>query len=200
MTTNVGVASLLGGACVFMACSMPRVHYYTLEVPHSSPGHSAESAFHITVQRFQADRVLRDDRILYRERPNELGFYEYNRWVGPPADLVTGYFTHRLKDSGVYARISSQKEGPRPDFILEGRIHRFEEVDRGKEVFASVALELELTDANSRKQVWRGEEECTRPLSSKDVSALVTEIHGCLDETATKLLDRMQKQIGGPRN
>jgi len=191
---------LLAAAWIFVACSgMPRVHYYTLEIPHVSPAKSPEVSFHLTVQRFHADHVLRDDRILYRERPNELGFYEYHRWTGPPADLVTSYFIHRLKDSGAYARVSSYKDEPRPDFILQGRIHRFEEMDRGKEVFASVALELELSDASTRQPVWRGEEECIRPVAGKDVSELVTGIYGCLDETATKLLDRMQKQAGKSR-
>ncbi len=193
MKKQLRAAWLIGAGCVLASCSMPRVHYYTLEIPHSSPAVPKGIALHLTVQRFLADHVLRDDRILYRESPNEVSFYEYHRWAGPPAELVTNYFTHRLKDSGSFARVTSYKEGSQADFALHGRLHRFEEVDRGKEALASVSLELELVDMKSRVPIWRGEAECTRPLPTKDIPGLVNGIYDCLQETATKLLDAMQK-------
>jgi ABC-type uncharacterized transport system auxiliary subunit len=186
---------LLAAAFAAVSCSLPRTHYYTMEIPHASPGASLGIARHITIQRFQADQVLRDDRILYRENLNEVNFYEYHRWTGPPAELVTYYFTHRLKDSGTYSGISAYKDGSRSDFILQGRLHRFEEVDRGKEVFASVALELELLATKTRVSIWRGEAECSRPLASRDMAGVIRGIYACLDETATTLLNSMQKQV-----
>ena len=181
------------------SCAIPRLHYYTLEMPHAEAGTGPAIARHITVQRFRADRVLMDDRILYREGPNPIGFYEYHRWANPPADLATDYFLHRLKDSGAYARVSSYRDGGQSDFTLQGRLYRFEEIDRGKEVFASVALELELLDTRTRASVWRAEAECSRPVAARDVPGVVQEIHGCLEETAAKLLGAMQQQIAKAR-
>jgi len=183
----------LAGAGV--TCSIPRIHYYTLEVPHVSSQAAPENSYHVTIQRFSADQILRDERILYREGPHEVSFYEYHRWASPPAELVTSYFIHRLRDSGTYARVSSYKDGPQADFILQGRLHNFEEVDRGKETLASVALEIELLEAKTRQPIWRNEADCTRPLPGRDMAGLVDGIYGCLDETATKLLTAMHEQI-----
>ena len=177
------------------ACGIPRTHYYTLEMPHAAAGAGPAIARHITVQRFHADRVLMDERILYRAGSNPVGFYQYHRWANPPADLATDYVLHRLKDSSAYTRVSSYKDGGQSDFTLQGRLNRFEEVDRGKEVFASVALELELLDTRTRASVWRAEAECSRPVAVRDIPGVVQEIHGCLEETAAKLLDAMQQQI-----
>ena len=66
-------------------------------------------------------------------------------------------------------------------------------------MFASVALELELLDTRTRASVWRGEAECSRPVAVRDVPGVVREIHGCLEETASKLLTAMQQQIGKAR-
>jgi ABC-type uncharacterized transport system auxiliary subunit len=178
------------------SCSIPKTHFYTLEVPHVPALTGGAVARHITVQRFRADQVLMDDRILYRVGSHEVNFYEYHRWASPPVDLVTDYFLHRLQDSGDYARVSSYKDGARSDFTLNGRLFRFEEVDRDKEVSVSVALELELQDSKTRASIWRGETECTHPVGDRTVAGVVRGIYACLEEAAGKLLPSMQEEVG----
>ena len=180
---------VIAGAC----SAIPRTHYYTLEMPHVAAGPGPAVERHVTVQRFRADRVLMDERILYRAGSNPVSFYEYHRWANPPVDLATDYVLHRLRDSGTYTRVSSYKDGAQSDFTLQGRLYRFEEIDRGKEVFAAVALELELLDTRTRASVWRAEAECSRPVAVREIPGVVQEIHGCLEETAAKLLDAMQQ-------
>ncbi len=178
-----------------LSCGLPKTHYYTLEPPHTPQVSRPAIHCHLTILRFRADSILLDDRILYREGPQEINFYEYHRWASPPADLVTRYFLHRLKDTGTYAHVSAHNEGGHPDFTLSGYLHHFEEVDQGKDVSARVALEIELLDSKTRSPLWRGEAECSRPLPSKDMAGLVRVIYGCLDETASKLLTDIQNRI-----
>jgi ABC-type uncharacterized transport system auxiliary subunit len=175
---------------------VPRTHYYTIEVPRVTREHGVPIDRQIRVQRLSANQLLVDDRILYRENPNEVSFYEYKRWANPPVDIATEYITYRLEASGDYTSVSSYKSDGPPDLVLRGRLFHFEEVDQGKEVFASVAMELQLTDARTRAQVWRGEAECTRPVATRDMSGVVSGISGCLDETVSKLLDSMRQEIG----
>jgi ABC-type uncharacterized transport system auxiliary subunit len=183
-------------ALAVVSCGVPRTHYYTIEMPRVTKGSGASIDRRIVVQRFSADQVLADDRILYREGPNEVSFYEYKRWANPPVDIVTDYVLYRLKASGDYGSVSSQKAGGPSDLMLRGRLYHFEEVDRGKEVFATVALELELTDTRTRASVWRGEAECTRPVAARDMGGGVGGISECLEETASKLLESMRQEIG----
>lgn len=183
-----------------VSCGMPKIRYYTLEYPHASQGRTPAVARHIMIQRFKADQVLLDDRIVYRENTNEVNFYEYQRWASPPSDLVTHYFIHRLNDAGTYARVSAYNEGAQSDYTLQGRVHHFEEVDRGKEVFVSVALEAELIETKTRASVWRGEAGCERPVGARDMSGVVNGIYECLNESATKLLTAMQSSIEKAQN
>ncbi len=183
-------------ALLCVSCGMPKTHYYTMEHPHATQGPGTTTLpVKIAVQRFRAERILMDDRIVYREGPNEVNFYEYHRWSSAPVDLTTDYFAHRLKDAGTYQRILAYNEVAGSDYTLRGRLHHFEEVDRGKEVFASVALELELMDTKTRALVWRGEAESTRPLASRDMAGVVRGIFDCLDEVASRLLGSMQQEI-----
>lgn len=177
------------------SCGVPSTHYYTIEMPRVTQGQGHSVDRRILVRRLNADQVLVDDRILYRAKPNEVGFYAYKRWANPPVDIVTNYIAYRLEASGDFAGVSSYRSGGPPDLVLQGRLFHFEEVDRGKEVFASVAMGLELTEARTQVQVWRGEAECTRPVTVRDMSGVVDGISGCLNETVSKLLDSMRKEL-----
>ncbi len=185
--------ALLGSA----GCGVPRTHYYMVESPHGQPMGSGGISKAIVVERFRANQVLLEDRILYRENENEVNYYEYQRWTSPPVDLVTNYFVHHLKDTGTFANVSQASEGLRADYTLRGRVRHFEEVDQGKQVSAEVALEAELVDNKTGMHIWRGEEECSRPVTTRTIGAVVQGIQQCLDDTATKLMASMQQQIQG---
>lgn len=182
-----------------VSCGVPGTRYYTIEMPRVEERRNTAADRRVAVQRFSADQVLVDNRVLYREAPNEVSFYEYKRWANPPVDIVTDYFIYRLKESGDYTNVSYFKAAGPSDLILRGRLLHFEEVDRGKEVFASVALELELTDAKTRAPVWQGQAECTRPVAAREMGGIVSEISECLNETASKLLDQMRQALGKAR-
>jgi ABC-type uncharacterized transport system auxiliary subunit len=166
-----------------------------MAVPHTPAAAPHSVAHRIAVQRFRADQVFTDNRILFRHDHNQVSHYEYHRWASPPQELVTNSFIHCLKDSGSYAKISAYKEGPDADFILQGRIHHFEEVDRGKEVLAAVELEVELVNGKTRRSVWRSKAECSKPLATRDLAGVTQGIHACLEETAGKLLGEIQTQV-----
>ena len=201
MSAPIGRGCLLAITLATVSCGgMPKTRYYTLEYPHAAVVRTPVIPRHIMIQRFKSDQVLLDDRIVYRENVNEVNFYEFQRWASPPADLVTDYFIHRLKDAGTYARVSAYNEGSQSDYTFQGRIHHFEEVDRGKDVFVSVALEAELIDTKTRASVWRGEASCERPVTVREMSGIVSEIYECLNESATKLLTAMQSRIEQSQN
>jgi ABC-type uncharacterized transport system auxiliary subunit len=184
---------LLTFIMIYCACGLPRTHFYSMEFPHVQPGPGPSISRHLTVQRFRADQALMDDRILYRESPTEVNYYQYHRWTNAPAELVTQYFLRNLKNSAAFTRVTAQSDGAAADLILQGRLHRFEEVDRGKEVLVAFSLELELLDAKSRAPVWRQEGECVHPVESHDMAGVVQGLYRCMDETGSRLLGSMQE-------
>ncbi len=175
------------------ACGLPKTRYYNMELPNAPKATGTVVARQLTVQRFRADQMLMDDRIMYRESPAEVNFYEYHRWANPPVELATQYVARRLRDSGAFARVTSNGDGAPADLILQGRLLRFEEVDRGKEVLVAFALELELLDAKTRVSIWREEGECLRPVASRDMAGVVRGLYDCMDEVCGRLLISMQE-------
>jgi ABC-type uncharacterized transport system auxiliary subunit len=195
MNKKPATVLLIGIFAMSAGCGIPKTHYYIVESPHVRSNSGVVISKAIMVERFRANRVLQEDRIFYRENENEVNYYEYERWTSPPVDLVTNYFVHHLKDSAAYTNVSSTRDIEKADYRLRGRLRRFEEADRGKQVSAEVALEVELVDTRTGHSLWRGEEECSRPITVRTVAAVVQGIQQCLDETANKLLSSMQDKI-----
>src|SRR5664279_3528506 len=100
---------LAAGALAAASCSVPRTHYYVLDVPPTPQAGVPAVARQIAVQTFRADQVFSDERIAYRENGNEVNHYDYHRWADPPEDMVTNFFIRRLNDSGAYAGVSPYK-------------------------------------------------------------------------------------------
>lgn len=195
MRTRPAVSMLMLMMLTLLGCGLPKTKYYVVESPHAPATLSPTIPRRITVARFRANDMLQDDRILYRESGNQVNFYEYQRWASPPVDLVTQYIMHRLKDSAVFSTVSSPQDGLKTDYTLQGRVRSFEEWDRGKDVSARVALEAELLDNKSRSILWRDEVECTRPITTRTVPAVVQGIEQCLDKTTAQLIGSMQSRM-----
>jgi uncharacterized lipoprotein YmbA len=65
--------------------------YYTLEIaPATKPAaNNARVPAAVAVRRFETPAYLRQGRIVYREAPEEVGFYDYHRWATDPGATVT---------------------------------------------------------------------------------------------------------------
>lgn len=183
-------------------CGLPKTHYYTVNAPMAGTASPAMNGKRITVERFHGDSLLRDDRVLFRVNENEVNFYEYQRWASPPVDLVTQQVIQRLNASGIYTSVHSAHDGGPADFVLKGRVLRFEEVDRGKEISAEVAVEVELIDKHKGALLWQGGRECRRAVGEHSVPGVVQGIQQCLDETLSHLLTSMNQNAakGGGTN
>jgi len=96
---------------------------------------------------------MRDGRILYQVGSHEVGAYEYHRWIEPPDRIVQDSLVRLLRASGKYQSVDTPRGGGRADYILQGRIYEFSEVDK-PEVYSRVSLEIELHDGKNFRTVW----------------------------------------------
>ena len=77
---SVCAAAMLVAGC---GGKVVRPHYYTLETPPalSTAVSVRQVAATVSVSQFGAPPYLRQGRIVYRQSPEEIGFYEYRRWA-----------------------------------------------------------------------------------------------------------------------
>src|SRR5712692_1885797 len=177
MRPVVAVVVIVVAAGAMAACGSTRPSkYYQLEVPETPPAAANAYPVALLVGRFTAPHLFRDDRIVYRTGPGQLGTYEYHRWAEPPTDMLEAMLVRMLRDSGRYATVQLLRSNARGDYIVRGRLHEMDELS-GAPLAARVAFDVELYEIKSGTTVWSRAYTHDEPVAGKDVPAVVAALN-----------------------
>src|SRR5262245_8994392 len=138
------------------SCASSRpVKYYRIEIPTPATLATPGTASGVTLQVANIDSppIMRDGRILYQVGSHEVGAYEYQRWVETPDRILQDSLVRLLRSSGKYQAVDTPRSSVRPDYIVQGKIYEFAEVDK-PDIFTRVSMEIELHDGKSSRTVW----------------------------------------------
>ncbi len=183
---------LLLGASMSGCGSVPETYYYmpTYELATATNDHTPLNLV-IGVEKFQSEVVYSDDRIIYRESPFEVKYYNYRRWIAEPRHLVTEKAIAHLKNSGLFRDVTAYPSIVKLDYVLRGRLLAFEEWDAEKTWHGKVAIAVELYHVASDEIVWRSSFEKMTPsekrLPVSVVEAISKSLSACLDEMVASM-------------
>ncbi len=173
MRPVVALIVIVMAAGAMAACGSTRPSkYYQIEVPETPPAASNPWPVALLLGRISAPHLYRDDRIVYRTGPEQLGAYEYHRWAEPPTEMLEDALLRMLRASGRYRTVQPLRSNARGDFILRGRLHHFEEVSGGS-LAARVAFEMELYEPQTGTTVWTHFYSSDEPVQGKEVAQVV---------------------------
>jgi len=177
------LAALIAAA----ACggSTPQVRYYQLATPPAQAAKSTGDKV-LVVEALASDGAYDDERIVYRNNPYRLDYYNYHRWVATPGVLVGGYLEKALSRTGNFKAVLREQTAD-TSLVLGGRINAIEEVDRDpKHWVGRISLELTLTDPKTGDVVWAQPFEETEPLPVQNPEGLARAISIALDRIAQR--------------
>ena len=174
------------GVLLLSACGAARpITYYSLDPPEVTPAAQRLEAA-LLVGHITAPLVYRDTRIIYRTGPNAMGLYEEHRWSEPPAAMFEEMLLHALRQSHRYKSVQLLTSNAHGDYVLRGRVERFEQVD-GSPVVARVWLRLSLYDLKNGQTVWNGSYEKDEPASANDFPSIVAALNLNLQKAVLEL-------------
>jgi ABC-type uncharacterized transport system auxiliary subunit len=142
----------------------------------------------VAVCEFRSPAYLRQGAIVYRESPEEVGFYNYQRWAVDPREFVTNAIANRLRASGRFAEVKIYDGRPDVDFIATGRLEKLEEVDYEGGVKVEVAISAQMTELRSGKTVWANSVSEIADVNKRTVPSVVAEMSEAMDGAIQKLL------------
>jgi ABC-type uncharacterized transport system auxiliary subunit len=153
--------------------SMKPVKYYQLTHPPTSTLGNSPSPVDVSllVRPFQTSHLYREDRIVYGGEGEEVGVYEYQRWVEPPVELLQDALARGLRSSGHFRSVTTLRSDASAQFCLLGHIYAFREVSTGG-VVARLNFDVELTDLKLGKVIWRHTYNHDEPSSAKTVAGV----------------------------
>lgn len=184
------LAALLCASCG----KAPAVHYYTLHLP-SPPGGDPKTSFVIAVQQFRATEVLRDDRILYYQSPTQLDFYQQHRWSADPATMLSELTARQLQQTGVFAQIRLAPFREPVDYVLNGRVWNFEEVDYQGGVKVRVGLALILLRSRDRQIVWSTQRQTENGVQEPGVAGVANALSTATNRVLEEMIPGIVAQV-----
>jgi ABC-type uncharacterized transport system auxiliary subunit len=191
----------LAGACALLisgcAGKIRYPNYYSLSFP-SAPTIAEPTVRQpaiLVVRKFETPAYLRQGRIVYRENPDQIGFYEYHRWATEPGATVTTAMLDSLRSSHLFASVGPYDSEQRPDYMLTGRLERLDEIDYGDGVRVEASLSAELTNLRTGAVVWTGDATETSKVDRRNVSSVVAEMSTAVQASIQRLLASMQEQM-----
>lgn len=186
----LAICALLTG-CLGTRGYIP-VHYYSLELPTDNTPRATRSwATPLGIQPFTAATRYRE-RIVYRLSEVEVNFYEYNRWVEPPAEMVTRIVATMLHASGLFPQVQQVTNLRLPAWVLSAVLLRFDEVRGAHQSRAECWLQVELRRAQDERLLWSKTLRAAVPLSNQSAAALASAMSVAVQQIARQLITELQ--------
>jgi ABC-type uncharacterized transport system auxiliary subunit len=204
-SSNVWKRSFLGRACAVLGLlaslvaagcgGVPKVSYYTLQVPAAPAPTDPRTDFVLGVEHFRAPVILRDDRIVYYVSPTQINFYQNHRWGADPATLVSDFTSQWMNSTGVFSQVKSLPVRDRVDYTLGGSILSFEEVDSDGGAKVRLGLALSLVRTSDHKLVWSGEQHQEMPLAERGVEGVASALNASCAQVLREMTPGLIAQV-----
>jgi len=169
-----GAAALLAlGLTAGCGATRP-IKYYELAVPSGLAPVTAQALpITLIVGLPSAPALYRDNRVVYALADQQLGAYEYERWISPPPELIRDVVVRDLRATGRYAGVSAPQGASAGDYALRMRLYDFREQDSAGSLAARLTLDIELTNIKTGETVWQRYYNHDEPITAKTVPDVV---------------------------
>jgi ABC-type uncharacterized transport system auxiliary subunit len=171
----------------------PETKYYKLDIPPAPTPPGPSTSVSLRIEPFRTTKLLRQDRIVYRPSPVEVGYYEYHRWAEPPNNTVTKALADQLSRRRTFQSVAISDGGEHADLVLRGNIERLEEVDYMGGVRVRVSISAELEDPVRRQIIWSGVESSECPVANGNVQAVVAAMGQASEQNIVRLTTDVTK-------
>ena len=178
---------------------IPTTRYYKLDVPPPPTPPAPAAPVSLRIEPFRTTSLLRQDRIVYRASPVEVGFYEYHRWAEAPNDTLTKALADQLMKRSAFQSVKISDDERSADYVLKGSVDRLQEVDYMGGVRAQVTISLALEESVQHQTIWSGSASSESAVAKRDVQGVVTAMGQASQQSLGRLITDMTKVVQAKR-
>jgi ABC-type uncharacterized transport system auxiliary subunit len=187
----IAFCSVLTALMILPGCggAVKYPNYYTLDVP-PPPDPPAQGKLHATlaVREFRSPEYLHEGAIVYKTSPEQIGFYNYQRWATDPRELVANAVADRLRANGNFTQVKPYDGRPDIDYVLSGRLEKLEESDYDGGVKVEVAISAQIVRLSTGATIWADSVDEVGKVDKRDVPSVVAAMNRTMERAIEKLL------------
>ena len=193
---TAGLAVLLLAGCAEI--QYPKYYALNIVPPPQPAADAVRFPVTLTVRRFDTADYIRQGRIVFRESPVEVGFYDYHRWAVDPGTTITRAMTEALRASRLFSLVVPDDGRERLAYVLSGRVERLDEVDYGGGVRVEARILAELVNRNTGETLWTGDASEISNIETPTVGSVVTAMSHAVGISIDRLVASMERQLSSP--
>src|SRR5580765_4589731 len=194
VTATACLALLLAGCG-----SVRNPTYYAMNiVPPKTPAAGGRRSLTAAVRRFDAPDYLRQGRIVYRQAPETIGFYDYHRWATDPSTTVTAAMIDALRSSRLFSIVVPYDGRDQQEYVVNGRLQRLDEVDYDGDVRVEARIQAELVNQRTGETLWTGDVSETSVIETHTVGAVVAAMSASVSSGIDRLVTGMAPHLRQP--
>lgn len=153
----------------------------------------------LAIAQYVAPGIYGDGGIVYRIDDTQYGAYPNREWAVPLSEQL-GALTERVLGRAPLTTRRALFDPPSQraqTYIWRGTIRQFEEVDRGSQVMAAVALDARIVRAADDSILWSGSTHIERAARAPNMPAIVKTLSELATEAVTELATRARTELHG---
>jgi ABC-type uncharacterized transport system auxiliary subunit len=184
-------AGILGGLALVgcAATRPPRTRFFRLDptVPSVAATSSPALAGVLVVERLVADPLVAERPMLHGGPPSlEVRQHPYHYWVEPPPEMLQYELAAHLRARAIAAVVTTPDLRLRADYVVRGRLRRFERVTMGDRPSIVVEAQLSMSRARRDQLLWSGTYRAEIVAEGGDVPNAVAAFNRGVDDVCTR--------------
>ena len=188
---------LFATGCLSRAPQTP-IQFYSLSSDYSvSSTDRPPSGISLGILPFESSSAI-ERRMMYRISPVQVGYYDFHKWVEPPAEMVTRSFCDGLASSGLFSVVSIEGTFPMKhfDWLLSGNLLRFERDQTTERPTAYISMYLQIRiPEKGRRVIWGKKCSSRVPISGESATDFAVALDRGLQEINKKTAVELEKLI-----
>jgi len=186
------VSALLTAACAEIR--YPKYYLLNVEPTRKPAADDARRSVTVAVRRFDAPDYIRQGRIVYRETPEQIGFYDYHRWAADPGATITTAMIDALRSARLFSVVVPYDGREQQECVLSGRLERLEEIDYDG-VRVEARLLAELVNRRTGETLWTGDASETSKIETRTIGSVVDAMSHTIETSIDRLVASMAQQL-----
>jgi len=184
--------------CILPERSHVRICYYSIDpaAPRAAP--RAPHDLSLAVRSLDSASRYRDN-VLHRPRGSAaVAYHDCQRWVEPPAEMVTRALRRALEAARVAAVVADDRLVRRADILVDGTLTRFDEVHDEARWTAECELELVVKRAEHSQVLLATRLAADRPAKEKTTASFVEAMNAAVADLVAQAADAVGKALAAP--
>jgi uncharacterized lipoprotein YmbA len=204
--TSLVVAALLAGGCSIFQ-RRPPLEQYTIVIPRTEDGATTPVGPPVlqgtlAVMPYVTRGIYDERGIVYRVDDLRLQPYPSREWSVPLGEMLGVATVEMLERRSVTSEppVFDPRLPRASTYQWRGTVREFEEVNRARQVLASVYLEVEIVRSAGDSVIWRGSERIERPVPvpTNSMNRVVETLSSITGDVLARLIDRARSELGTP--